>query len=234
MSSGKLPEAQKVFVKRIIRYLGIGLKRYPLRFFKSWFLAYSAIWTILSSLAFFFPILRPTSWNVWIVLGLLSMVMVGLLWGLYRVRPRRSVQIRMKPIDVTIEVAFGDLFTTQGIKAIAVNEFFDSSLGEPVARSSLHGQLIERMFQDRPEQFDELVDKELRSTQFEETKRSAGRKRKYPIGTTPVVDVGTERFLLPALCETDVETYKAYCDIPMLLMALDGLWSTVRTRAGVT
>lgn len=219
-------------MKLILRDLGIGLKRYPFRFFKSWFLAYSAIWTILSSLAFFFPGLRPVSWNVWLVIGLALMAVVGLLWGLYRVYPQRSVRIRMKSIDATVEVKFGDLFEAQGLKVIAVNEFFDSQLGDPVARSSLHGQLIERMFQDRPEQFDGLIDKELRGIPFGEVERPTGRGKRYEIGTTPVVGVGAEQFFLPALCRTDVDTYKAYCDIPMLLKALDGLWSAVRNRAG--
>lgn len=219
-------------MKRTFRHLGVGLKRYPFRFFKSWFLAYSTAWTILSSLAFFFPALRPASWSVWVVIGLSLMVVVGLPWGLYRVYPQRRAQIRMKPIDATVEVEFGDLFEAQGMKAIAVNEFFDSQLGAPVARPSLHGQLIERIFQDRPEQFDQLIDKELRGIPFEEAERPAGRRKRYAIGTTPVIGVGAEQFLLPALCKTDVGTYKAYCDIPMLIKALDGLWSAVRNRAG--
>ncbi len=219
-------------MKQLFKYLGVGLKRHPFRFFKSWFLAYSATWTVLSSLAFFFPVLRPSSWSVWISLGLALMVVGSLFWGLYRVRSRRSVRIRIKSIDTTVEVMFGDLFEAEGLKAIAVNEFFDSTLGEPVARSSLHGQLIERMFQDRSEQFDKLVDEELRDILYEEAEHLPGKRRKYPIGTTVVVDAGADRFLLPALCNTDVDTYKAYCDIPMLLRALEGLWSTVRTRAG--
>lgn len=219
-------------MKQSFELMGIGLRRHPFRFFKSWFLAYSAMWTAISSLAFFFPVLRPTSWSVWVVLGLAAMFAIGILWGLYRIRPRQRARIHLKPVDTKIEVEYGDLFKVEGIKAIAVNEFFDSRLGEPVARSSLHGQLIERMFQDRTEQFDKLIDEELRSQSFEEVESIAGKKKRYPIGTTPIVDVGDERFLLPVLCKTDVDTYKAYCDVPILLTALDGLWSTVRNRAG--
>ncbi len=220
-------------MKQTFGHLTLGLKRYPFRFFKALFLAYSATFTVISSLAFFFPILRPSSWSAWaVILGLVLMIVGSIFWGLYRIYPRRTITIRMKAIDVTVEVKFGDLFEAPGIKAIAVNESFDSELGQPVARSSLHGQLIERMFQDHPEQFDKLIDETLRSIPFEEAERPSGKVRRYPIGTTAVVDAGVDRFLLPALCKTDVDTYKAYCDIPMLLRALEGLWATVRSRAG--
>ena len=219
-------------MKRSLKLLWIGLKRHPSRFLKSWFLAYSAVWTIMSSFAFFFPVLRPTSWSL-LVVGVLALMAIGsLLWGFYRVFPKRKVQIRMQSIDTTISVEFGDLFEAEGGKAIAVNEFFDSQLGEPVARRSLHGQLIERKFQDHPETFDKLVAEELRNEPFEEVERTGGNNKRYEIGTTAVIKIGAERFFFPALSKTDVGTFKAYCDVPILLKALDGLWSAVRTRAG--
>lgn len=214
------------------KLLRIGLKRHPLRFMKLWFLAYSAVWTITSSLAFFFPALRPSSLNLWVVSVLVLMALGSLLWGLCRVLPQQSVQIRMQSIDTTINVEFGDLFRAEGSKAIAVNEFFDSQLGDPVARSSLHGQLIEQKFQDHSEKFDELIVEELKNEPSKKVERPGGKNRKYEIGTTAVIKVGAERFFLPALCETDVGTHKAHCDVPMFLEALNGLWSAVRTRAG--
>ena len=214
------------------KLLRIGLKRHPFRFMKSGFLAFSAVWTIISFLAFFSPALRPSSLNFWVVSVFVLIALVSLLWGLYRVLPQQSVQIRMQSIDTTINVEFGDLFEAEGGKAIAVNEFFDSQLGDPVARSSLHGQLIERKFQDHSEKFDELIVEELKNEHFEEVVRTGGKNRKYEIGTTAIIKVGAERFFLPALCETDIDTYKARCDVPTFLKALDGLWSAVRTRAG--
>lgn len=219
-------------MKRSPKLLGIGLKRYPFRFFKSWFLAYSAVWTVTSSLAFFFPILRPSSWSFWVIVVLVLTVIGSLFWGFYRVLPLQSVQLRMQSIDTTINVEFGDLFKAEGGKAIAVNEFFDSQLGEPVARRSLHGQLIERKFQDHSERFDELIAEELKDETSEEVERPGGNKKRYEIGTTAVIGVGAEQFFLPALSKTDVDTYKAHCNVPMLLKALDGLWSAVRIRAG--
>ncbi len=95
----------------------------------------------------------------------------------------------MQSIDTTINVEFGDLFEAEGGKAVAVNEFFDSRLGEPVARRSLHGQLIERKFQDDSERFDKLVAEELRNKPFEEVERTGGNNKRYEIGTTAVIRV---------------------------------------------
>lgn len=219
-------------MKRMLTNLLTGIKAHPFRFLVSWYLAYSATWTAISSLAFFFPSLRPQSLNFWVAMGLATMIFGGLLWGLYRAFPRQKTRIRIKSIDTTIEVSCGDLFEAQGFKVIAVNEFFDSQLGQPVSRSSLHGQLIERKFEDHPEQLDQLIDSDLCNASFESIERSIGKQKRYPIGTTPMIAIGNERFLLPALCQTDTNTSKASCDIPMLLKALDGLWLAVRNRAG--
>ena len=115
---------------------------------------------------------------------------------------------------------------------IPVNEFFDSKLGEPVSRQSIHGLFISRCFGGHGASLDTLVDESLKNTPFDDVQRPEGRQKRYPIGTTAVVPVNEDRYFLVALSKTDLNTLKASADIPELWMALVGLWKQVRISAG--
>lgn len=214
------------FLEQIFRNLVLGLRRHFLQFVISGIFAYSTTWTVVSSLSLFFQGLRTASWAV------LPIVVGSLIFGLYWVYARQSIQIRINSLNTTINVAFGDLFKAPGMKVIPVNEFFDSQLGAPVSYLSLHGQLINHKFDNSPQNFDQQVSQDLQAAQYQKVPRKFGNTKKYPIGTTAVVEVRGDSFLLPAISRTNINTYKAYSDAPTLLTALEGLWSTVRTRAG--
>jgi len=155
-------------MKQFIKQLAIGFSRQIWRFFASAFIAYSVIWTVLESLSLLFPTLKPEGW-----IYFLAMIVAGLVWGTYRVFPRQRIHLRFKAIDTTIEVEFGDLFQSQGLKVIPVNEFFDSDLGDHVSPRSLHGQLINRFFGSYPAAFDALVEKELKDKPHDSLNRAA-------------------------------------------------------------
>lgn len=214
-------------LKRFFAGLMLGFRRHYWRFFATIVFIYSTIWTVLDSSAFFFPSFEPRGWRI---AGL--MLLAGILIGLWRVFPSRRAQIRIKAIDVTIEVEFGDLFESPHPKVVSVTEFFDSEIGQPVSPRSVHGQLINRCFGGQSAAFDAVVERELASEHYEDVPRSKGKNKRYRIGTTPLIQVGNDRFFLCALCHADTVTLKAYCDVPTLWEALDKLWSTVRNRAG--
>ena len=210
-----------------LKHLVIGIRRHPLKLPVSAFLSYSALWTILESASFFITELKPRGWLAFGVMFAVSIVI-----GVLRVLPKRSITIRIKSIDTAITLRFGDLFSADGVKVIPVNEYFDSELGDHVSHRSLHGQLVTRYFSGHPASFDSLVDSDLASTKGEHVNRTTGRQNRYPIGTTALINAGADRFLLLALSRTDLTTLKASCDVPQLLEALSGLWSSVRNRAG--
>ena len=213
-------------LKQKFERLTVGLRRHGFWFLAFAFVGYSVIWTALESVSFLFPALKPQGLGTFLV-----MIVVGVFWGVYRVLPQEHVELRIKSIDTTIKIKFGNIFESEGLKVIPVNEFFDSDLGDHVSSLSIHGQLIESFFSGHPESFDKLVENELDGKPYEYVNRESGRERRYSVGTTPVIDVNSERFLLPALCNTDLGTLKASCDVPTLWKALMGLWSTARNRA---
>ncbi len=203
----------------LLKRLSIGFRRHPGLFFATVFIVYSGLWTLLESLAHVLPFVEPRGWMVFSVMAL-----AGVPVGLWHVSPSQAVGIRIKAIDTTVEIEFGDLFESHNSKVIAVTEFFDSEIGVPVAPRSVHGQLIDRCFGGRSDVFDSLVESELSSEPYTSVVRAKGKSKRYSIGTTPVIQVGDDRFFLCALCHTDPATSKAYCDIPTLWKALERLW----------
>lgn len=185
---------------------------------------------MLDSAAYFFPDPRPGGWG-----PLLALVGVAVLVGVARTLPKESVELKLKAIDTIVSIRFGNIFDFKQILAIPVNEFFDSELGDHVSHRSLHGQLISSVFSGVSQSFNSIVDEDLRDVQSKIVCRPSGRGKQYAIGVTPMINIGTNeqrRFLLPAVCRTDLKTLKASCDVPTLWTALVGLWAAVRNRAG--
>ena len=214
---------------KMINRLFVGIKRHPSTLPISAFVAYSVIWTVVASTSRLLSIsaIKPRSFLTFAV-----MVAASLAWGVYRTLPKRSISARIKSPDIAITVCFGDIFDTDGLRVIPVNEYFDSELGDHVSPHSLHGKLIERRFNGHSALFDSLVDEDLAAVTRQRIARTSGREQRYPIGTTARIDVGRDRYFLLALSTTDTETLKASCDVPQLWQALTALWDTVRNRAG--
>lgn len=205
----------------------LGLRRHPIRFIVSIFLSYSALWTLTESVAFFFPSLPLTGSNKYLVFIGLSIVI-----GLVRVFQPRHVSIKVNTSDTTLNIYYGDIFKQEGYTAISANEFFDSELGEPVSENSLHGMIIKHYFGGHPESFDKAISTDLQNTPFETIQRSRGNTQKYPIGTTACITANEQNFLLFALTNTNIQTFKASSDLPTMLKALHGLFDRARNCTG--
>ncbi|MDH5388982.1 MAG: DUF6430 domain-containing protein [Gammaproteobacteria bacterium] len=205
----------------------LGLKRHPLRFFASIFLAYSALWTVTESIAFFYPDLQLKGLYVHLVFIIASIVI-----GIIRVYQPRRVSIKVNTSDTTLNIYYGDIFKQVGYIVISVNEFFDSELGDPVSEHSLHGMVIKQYFGGHPESFDSAIQKDLKDQCFEQIERDRGNLKKYPIGTTAKIIANEHKFLLFALSHTNIETFKASSDLSTMLTALHGLFSRSRDCTG--
>ena len=132
----------------------------------------------------------------------------------------------------TIEVLFGDLFKQDGLRAIAVSEFFESKLGKPVSDKSLHGIFLKKCFGGHPESFDKQVAEQLQGVGWTEIAKAEGKTKSYPIGTSALVTVDQDRYLVFALAKADPETCKAYSDVTTMWAALHSLWQRARVESG--
>ena len=64
---------------------------------------------------------------------LLIFLLPSFIIALIRIYPQKSISIELKNTNSFVNIKFGDLFEQDGLKAISVNEYFDSEIGKPVS-----------------------------------------------------------------------------------------------------
>lgn len=156
-----------------------------------------------------------------------SVVTACLLTFLYHIYETRSVSFRVPTTNSRISIFYGDLLKTDTDWLIGVGEFFDSDLGHVVSSQSLHGKLIEAVWNSDTGRFRKDVDAALKGVRFEPTERSFKPDKKYPIGTTVVLPRAARKIFLVAMSRTDLTSSKASSTVPLLWDALRGALSSV-------
>ena len=204
-----------------------GIWRHPWNTAKYIFTSFSVLFTIVRAITYFIPTMKfegPTALTIALI--------TSVCFGLRKVWKPSQVEITIANCNTVIQVLFGDLFTQDGIRSIAVNEFFDSKLGKPVSDRSVHGQFLQKCFGGYPESFDKQIEAQLKEVQFQEVPKVDGKTRCYPIGTTALINVNTDRYIAFAFAKTEPDTCKAYSDVTMMWVALHRLWGRVRIESG--
>ena len=134
------------------------------------------------------------------------------------------VEINIEGTSVTVKV--GDIFQQPGLKAIAFNEHFDTKVdNEIISEKSLNGIFINSHLKIPVDALDEMIEQH----RFEDdevveknSKRSAGRKVKYRLGTIFVY----KDFLLTAMSKFD-DSNRATLTMPEYLEFLIRFWDSV-------
>lgn len=193
------------------------------------FVAFSGLFTLASAIDFFVP---TAGVKAPIALGIVSFASV--IYGLKTVWKPSKVEIPIANCATCIEILFGDLFAQDGIRAIAVNEYFDSKIGRPVSPRSLHGMLITQCFGGHPQPFDDQLVSELAAyPSTTEPAKVEGKNVKYDIGSTAMVKANNDQYLLFALTHSDPLTCKASADVTMLWNAVNSLWKRARNECNL-
>lgn len=205
----------------------LGIRKHPWTSLVYFFASFSVIWTLIEGLTHFIPTL-----NIRGVPSLVVVVAIGIVYSAYRIRRPSSVTFSIAHTNTKIQIKFGDIFCEDGVRCIAVSEFFDSELGLPVSKNSLHGIFLSRCFGGHPDSFDKIISAELVDAKSETVHREQGKETKYPIGTTANVGINSDRYLCFALCRADITTLKVEADVPMLWQALEGLYGKARNSLG--
>lgn len=210
-----------------MRALWTSLRQHPIALVGHAFVAFSVLWTTTEALSHFFDwgALKGVAWFIAMIVGSVS-------FSIYKIwRPSRVV-IALPVSNVSIEVVFGDIFTQDGVAAIPVNEFFDSEIGLPVSAKSVHGIFLQQCFGGHGDAFDRQLAEKLTNVPAEVVQRQQGKKERFPIGTSAVIDAAGRRFLAFAFTHTDIATCKARADVPQMFIALAGLWRAARAELG--
>lgn len=204
-----------------------GIRRHPLKSAGYVFTSFSVLFTIIKAITHFVPGVQIEG-----PVALVFVIAVSVCFGLRKIWKPSKISIAIANSNTVIDVIFGDLFAQNGIRVISVNEFFDSKIGRPVSDKSVHGMFIQKCFGGHPESFDRQIDKELSNFEGVEVKRVEGKTKRYQIGSTALLSVNQDRYLVFAFTKTDPETCKASSDVTMMWFALHEMWQRARIECG--
>lgn len=156
-------------------------------------------------------------------------LLISLIIAFIKAWPKNMVEFKLPNTNSTVGIRFGDLFSSNGVIGIGVNEYFDSEIGKPVSTNSLHGFFLENILGKKFSIFDDAVKKELKGKHIQKVERDQGKKKKYEIGSTVPIDFGEKKYLLFALSKTN-EEYEAHTSPSLIMKALNGLFNKARSE----
>lgn len=188
------------------------------------FTSFSVLFTVVKVTTQFFPSVQIAG-----LAPLTAAVVISCGWGLWKVWKPSKTTIKIAHASTCVEIVFGDIFLQDGIRAIGVSEFFETQLGQPVSDKSLHGAFLKRHFSGYQDSIDRQLEKQLVSETYSEVQDKAeGKDRCYPIGTTALIEVNEDRYILFALAKTNHANCKVYSDVELMWRALHKLWQRAR------
>lgn len=134
---------------------------------------------------------------------------------------RRSVSWKIPSTNTTIEILYGDIFKSEEVLAIGVNDRFDHVVDDKViARSSLHGKAISNFWLN-PDDWKAAIIQKL-------PKRSGRSVTRQPIGTCVDLTQDGRLFLFFVVSNTDGDTNVTSSSAEKLIIAVKGMLSKAR------
>lgn len=165
----------------------------------------------------------------------LSLIIVFCLSGIYwffNKRHKSRIELKVNANRTKISIYFGDLFTQQGWKVIAVNEYFDHLVDDiHVARKSLHGKVLQLYWAGNSEQWYASIIKTLKEDSIHGSpeKRQNGNNPKFPIGTTATLKIQNDKFLFFVLSNTNPQNCEAKASFHSLCQAIQACLDKARS-----
>jgi len=164
--------------------------------------------------------------------ALTLIILASVAYGLNRFWKPSKIVIKVAMTNTRIEVLFDDLFAQNGLRSIGVSTFFESELGAPVSETSLLGVFLKKCFGGGAKDFDKQLKQQLKEVTSVDVEKSEGKKKRFPIGTTALIEVGSDKYIVFVNAEADPETCKAYSDVTKMWAAMHALWQRARIEAG--
>ncbi|BBG82960.1 hypothetical protein AHGSH82_001050 [Aeromonas hydrophila] len=166
----------------------------------------------------------PANQKISAGIGCALILALGYLYFWRRANALREIELTIDGSSVTIKT--GDIFSQDGLKAIAFNEYFDTQVDDRIiAANSLNGKFILDHLPDHIS----ILDKHINDYPFDadeikevNNERTEGKKQKYEIGTICVYG----DYILTALSKFNRRN-EAYLTMPEYLGFLINFWDKV-------
>ena len=164
--------------------------------------------------------------------GIILIFCIG--YAIWQIVPKKSLSLEINEI-LKVNIKVGDLFSYPNhLIVIPVNEYFDTLVDNRViAKSSIHGQFIERYFSDSNEA-QNIIQVELaklHNPQIAIVHRSSGLpQKKYELGTAISIEREGIKFLLVAFTHFDNNNC-AYLEANEIQSVVNKTYNSIRSHA---
>lgn len=146
---------------------------------------------------------------------------------------KESITVQFKNPQFSVTVKYGDLFKEKNNIVIGINNYFDTFLGNQIiSPNSIQGQFEEIYYKDNIAKFDEEINTCVERKKVkcvENNKKTKGKRKKYPIGTTITLNSNDRCTFLCAYSDMN-EMCKAESNIEHLTTSLNELWKEIRNN----
>jgi hypothetical protein len=187
---------------------------------KNYLSVLGTIGILISFLTIFITI--SDDYKLKIGMGFLIILIIVFLYLLYKANRLNSVRLNINGLKV--DIVYGDLFSSEDLKLIPFNEYFDTLVDNIlIAENTLNGLFIKNNY-STVLNLDNQITTGLNGKVFEpNSTRVLGKKNKYELGTTVEVE---NKYLLTAFTHFDKEN-RAYLSKGEYLLCLDNLWKEI-------
>jgi len=168
-----------------------------------------------------FPGVIPHS-RGWIAIGV---ILVSIAYGLFRSWPRPIEQTYSSP-SMRIRLVKGDLFDQAGHLVIGMCNTFDTSIPDIIARSSIQGQFLDRIFCGDVGELDRQLAAALNNIHTIGHIQKAGKQQQYPIGTVASLREHARRYFCVAYTEMNARN-EARGTMDGIWRSLENLWKDI-------
>lgn len=160
---------------------------------------------------------------------LIGVISLSLIWGIYSSWPQPIAEEYLMPAT-KITIVKGDLLKEESHIVIGANDTFDTETPTIISRTSLQGQVLERLFNNDLKELDKLLESALSGKPVISQIAKPGKQNQYGIGTVATVKSGPRHIYFLAYCELDVQN-TAHSTPDKIWKSLLALWETVTRTA---
>jgi hypothetical protein len=156
--------------------------------------------------------------------GFITLICLIILLILIILKANYESSIRLIINGKKVNIYFGDIFESNGLKLIPFNEYFDTQVDDSIiSKKSLNGKFIEKFYSNVTE-LDNCITEALKLKSYVlNTNRSVGKNIKYPLGTTIEIQQG---YLLSAFTHFD-ERNRAFLAKGEYIQYLNNMWDEI-------
>ena len=194
------------------------VKPWDKKLWKEYYAVLSVISVIASLLFLFIDIPEKSKICCLIVFFIILVVVFLTMWC----HANKMKKVSLKINNSTLEIETGDIFSEQGFKIIAFNEFFDTQVDDVlISKNTLNGKYITRYYHC-PADLDAIIDSDSHSMEciIDTCQRNIGKTKRYKLGTI----IKNGEFFLLAFTHFDKDN-RAFLEINDYTACLMNMWN---------